>query len=104
MKWGILFRWQSLWIGAHWSPYNKRLCLNLIPFVTLWITARGGEVPKQGFNICRNDLTERVEKAKAEMLERKFSQVKKISLLEELDRIAQATHQRAEPPTKHLNL
>lgn len=61
-------------------------------------------MPKQGFNICRSDLTERVEKAKAEMLERKFSQVKKISLLEDLDRIAQATHQRAEPPTKHLNL
>lgn len=45
MKAGVLFRWQSLWIGAHWSPYNRRLCLNLIPCVTIWITARGGNTP-----------------------------------------------------------
>jgi hypothetical protein len=45
VKAGVLFRWQSLWIGAHWSPYNRRLCLNLIPCVTIWITARGGNTP-----------------------------------------------------------
>lgn len=45
MKWGILFRWQSFWIGAHWSPYNKRLCVNLIPMVTIWIAAPGGAEP-----------------------------------------------------------
>ncbi len=58
MKWGILFRWQSFWIGAHWSPYNKRLCLNLVPFITVWVTARGGSTPNKGFNIYRNDLLE----------------------------------------------
>lgn len=42
---GILCRWASGWIGAHWSPYNRRLCLNLVPFVTLWLTLPGGKVP-----------------------------------------------------------
>lgn len=42
---GILFRWSSLWVGVHWSPYNKRLCLNLIPCLTVWITAPGGVPP-----------------------------------------------------------
>lgn len=45
MKAGLIFRWDSLWIGAHWSPANKRLCINLIPCVTLWIVAPGGVTP-----------------------------------------------------------
>ena len=47
MKWGILFRLESCWIGAHWSPYNKRLCVNLVPFITIWITAQGGVTPEK---------------------------------------------------------
>jgi len=42
---GILFRWGSMWVGAHWAPHNKRLCINLVPFVTIWITAPGGVRP-----------------------------------------------------------
>lgn len=42
---GILCRWASGWIGAHWSPYNRRLCVNLIPFITLWVALPGGKVP-----------------------------------------------------------
>ena len=42
---GVLFRWGSCWVGAHYSPHNKRVCINLIPFVTFWITAPGGYVP-----------------------------------------------------------
>lgn len=45
MKAGILFRLGSFWIGAHWSSYNQRLCINLIPCVTLWIALSGGNVP-----------------------------------------------------------
>lgn len=45
MKWGVLFRWGSAWVGCHWSPKNKRACINLMPFVTIWITARGGNPP-----------------------------------------------------------
>lgn len=45
MKVGVLFRLGSLWVGAHWSRANRRLCINLIPCVTLWITAPGGVRP-----------------------------------------------------------
>jgi len=56
-KWGILFRWGSWWIGGHWSDHNKRLCVNPVPMITIWITAEGGETPDvgYGFDIYRND-------------------------------------------------
>jgi hypothetical protein len=44
---GWLLRWGSLWVGAHWSKRNKRLCLNLLPCVTLWVTAPGGKTPAE---------------------------------------------------------
>lgn len=46
-KYGWLLRWGSAWVGAHWSKRNKRLCLNFLPFVTLWITAPGGKTPAE---------------------------------------------------------
>lgn len=45
MKVGMLTRAGSFWIGAHWSTYNKRLCINLIPCVTIWVTFKGGITP-----------------------------------------------------------
>jgi hypothetical protein len=36
-KVGILFRLESPWIGAHYSNFNKRWCINLIPFLTIYI-------------------------------------------------------------------
>lgn len=45
MKAGILFRLGSFWMGAHWSSYNRRWCINLIPCVTLWVTLPGGKTP-----------------------------------------------------------
>ncbi len=42
---GVLFRWGSCWIGYHWSKTNKRLCVNLIPFVTVWVCPPGGITP-----------------------------------------------------------
>lgn len=47
MKAGLLFRWSSLWVGAHYSPYNRRWCINLVPCLTLWITLKGGRVPSK---------------------------------------------------------
>lgn len=44
-KAGILFRWTSCWIGVHWSRHNRRLCINLVPCVTIWIVATGGVTP-----------------------------------------------------------
>ncbi|WP_445368845.1 hypothetical protein ACH5Y9_05505 [Methylomonas sp. BW4-1] len=40
-----LFRLSSLWIGVHWSPYNKRLCINPLPCLTLWVVLPGGNAP-----------------------------------------------------------
>ena len=68
MKIGILFRWSSFWIGAHWSPYNRRLCVNLVPFITFWITAPGGGTPYEGFDIYRSD------RAEQELLNQKIAQ------------------------------
>jgi hypothetical protein len=45
-KVGILMRATSLWLGAHWSPGNKRLCINVMPFVTLYIVWPGGIAPR----------------------------------------------------------
>ena len=42
---GVLTNWGSIWVGAHYSPYTRRLCINAVPCVTLWITRKGGAVP-----------------------------------------------------------
>lgn len=47
VRFGLLLRWESLWIGAHYSPYNRRWCINLVPFVTIWIALRGGRTPQE---------------------------------------------------------
>jgi hypothetical protein len=45
MRYGLIFRLGSAWVGFHWAGYNKRLCINVLPFVTLWIVWPGGKVP-----------------------------------------------------------
>lgn len=45
MKIGILARWGSFWIGAHWSPYTRRVCINLVPCITVWVALKGGKAP-----------------------------------------------------------
>ena len=45
MKAGILCRLGSAWIGAHYSQHNRRWCINIIPFVTVWVTLPGGKTP-----------------------------------------------------------
>lgn len=42
---GLLVNWRALWVGAHYSKHDKRLCLNLLPCVTLWWTKPGGKLP-----------------------------------------------------------
>lgn len=43
---GLLFRLPSLWIGVHYSSFDRRYCINLLPCVTFWITLPGGHVPR----------------------------------------------------------
>lgn len=45
MKYGIILRLSSFWIGVHYSNYCKRLCINILPCITIWITAKDGQVP-----------------------------------------------------------
>lgn len=45
MKCGLLFRLGSFWMGAHWSPYNRRWCINPLPCVTFWVALPGGKTP-----------------------------------------------------------
>lgn len=42
---GLMVNWRALWVGAHYSKHDKRLCLNLLPCVTLWWTRPGGKLP-----------------------------------------------------------
>lgn len=42
---GLLLNRHALWIGAHYSSYHKRLCVNLLPGVTLWWAKPGGQLP-----------------------------------------------------------
>lgn len=42
---GFLVNKHSTWIGAHYSPHNKRWCINLLPCITFWITKPGGNTP-----------------------------------------------------------
>lgn len=48
LRGGLLFNKGSLWVGAHWSAYNQRLCVNLVPCLTLWFTMPGGNTPTKG--------------------------------------------------------
>jgi peptidoglycan/LPS O-acetylase OafA/YrhL len=45
IRWGWHTRWGSFWIGCHWSPWNRRFCINLLPCVTLWVVLPGGKEP-----------------------------------------------------------
>jgi len=45
MKAGIIFRWKSFWVGVHISDVHKRICVNLVPCITIWVTGKGGDVP-----------------------------------------------------------
>ena len=46
MRIGLLFRLCSFWIGAHWSERNRRLCINPVHMVTIWIAFKGGTAPQ----------------------------------------------------------
>ena len=42
---GVLMNKHSAWVGLHYSSWNRRACLNVLPFVTLWLTLEGGTEP-----------------------------------------------------------
>lgn len=48
MKVGFLFNIRACWIGAHYSVFNKRLCINILPCLTLYFVAANGNLPCRG--------------------------------------------------------
>ena len=47
-RFGLLFNLPSLWVGVHYSQYNRRYCINIVPTITLWVSLPGGKVPEKG--------------------------------------------------------
>lgn len=47
MRFGFKFQPGGLWIGAHYSPYNKRVCINIVPCLTVWVCFPGGKTPEE---------------------------------------------------------
>ena len=44
---GAFVNWRSWWIGAHYSPNNRRWCVNVLPCITVWLTLPGGNEPNR---------------------------------------------------------
>lgn len=42
---GMIVRLGSFWVGAHYSEYNRRWCINYLPCVTVWVVLPGGTCP-----------------------------------------------------------
>lgn len=42
---GLLFNPHAWWLGIHYSPYNKRHCINLVPCLTVWVRLPRGKEP-----------------------------------------------------------
>lgn len=42
---GLLFNLNSLWVGVHYSDYNRRYCINIIPTFTVWVALPNGKAP-----------------------------------------------------------
>lgn len=44
-QFGAVWNWRAVWVGAHYGARDRRLCINLIPFLTLWVALPGGYAP-----------------------------------------------------------
>lgn len=44
---GVLFQPGAWWIGIHKSDVERRLCINVIPMLTVWVTLPGGRAPRR---------------------------------------------------------
>ena len=46
-RYGFIFRLKSFWIGLHYSDFNDRYCLNILPCFTIWWLGRNGKKPNK---------------------------------------------------------
>jgi len=42
---GLLFNRHAWWVGCHYSAFNRRYCVNLVPWLTVWVRLPGGKEP-----------------------------------------------------------
>lgn len=42
---GLLINWRAFWIGWHYGKEARRLCINVLPCVTLYYVRPGGTLP-----------------------------------------------------------
>lgn len=47
MRAGFLFQPGALWVGLHYSSFNRRFCLNVLPCCTVWLCLPGGNLPRK---------------------------------------------------------
>lgn len=45
MRVGCLFQRGGWWVGVHYSTYNRRFCINIVPCFTVWVMLAGGQPP-----------------------------------------------------------
>ena len=45
LTYGALFQCGGFWVGVHYSRYNRRFCINLLPCFTFWVALPGGYKP-----------------------------------------------------------
>ena len=48
-KYGLLINKNSLWVGIHYSNFNKRWCINIFPMITIWFIKKSGKKP---YELC----------------------------------------------------
>ena len=61
-KWGIASA-SGIWLGAHYSRHNRRLCVGLL-FIAIWVAFPGGYVPQNATATEKtmNDLSKAIDK------------------------------------------
>lgn len=47
MRFGFLPHLSAFWVGVHWSPYYRRLCINVVPCLTVFVVFPGGKTPAE---------------------------------------------------------
>ncbi len=46
-RYGVILRLNSFWIGLHYSQFNKRYCLNILPCIIIWWIKKDGKIPNK---------------------------------------------------------
>lgn len=42
---GLLLNWRAFWVGWHYSEHHRRLCVNVLPCITIYYVKPGGVIP-----------------------------------------------------------